>query len=50
MAEVVGAQLEFESVGRDAALGEGHDACVVDEEIEAAVGREEGLSGSADRG
>ena len=50
VAEVVDGELELESIGREAALREGHDARVVDEEVEAAVGGEEGLSSGADGG
>jgi hypothetical protein len=50
VAEVVGAELELESIGSDATLGKGHDAGVVDEEVEAAVGGEEGLSSGTNGG
>ncbi len=37
MAEDVGAELEFEAVGCLQAPGRGHDACVVDEDVEWAM-------------
>ena len=37
MAQVVGAELHLEAVGRQAALGESHDAGVVDEDVELAA-------------
>jgi hypothetical protein len=50
MAEVVSAELELESIGGDAALGQGHDASVVNEQVDMPVGGDEGLSSSANGG
>ena len=50
VAEMVGAELELESVGGEAAFGQGHYAGVVDEQVEAAVRRKEGFRGGADGG